>query len=69
MTIVTVLHELNLAARYSHRIAMLQQGCLSAIGTPAEVLTPESLSQVFKIDATVMDTPVGLQVFALNSLN
>jgi iron complex transport system ATP-binding protein len=62
LSIVTVLHEVNLAARYSDRIAMLKQGSLWDIGTPAEVLTPENLAQVFGVEVIILQTPVGLQI-------
>jgi len=62
LSIVTVLHEVNLAARYSDRIAMLKQGSLWDIGTPAGVLTPENLAQVFGVEVIILQTPVGLQI-------
>lgn len=62
LSIITVLHEVNLAARYSDRIAMLKQGNLWAIGTPAAVLTPENLAQVFGVEVIVLQTPVGVQI-------
>jgi iron complex transport system ATP-binding protein len=62
LSIVTVLHEVNLAARYSDRIAMLKQGRLWDIGTPANVLTPENLAQVFGVEVIILQTPVGLQI-------
>jgi iron complex transport system ATP-binding protein len=68
LTIVTVLHELNLAARYSSRIALLKQGHLWAVGTPAAVLTPDTITQVFGVEAVIIHTPVGLQVCAISSV-
>ncbi|MCG9890959.1 MAG: ABC transporter ATP-binding protein [Thermosynechococcaceae cyanobacterium MS004] len=65
LTIITVLHDINLAARYSDRLALLKEGCLYATGTPTKVLTPQTLADVFRIDATVLQTPVGLQIFPL----
>lgn len=62
LSIITVLHEVNLAARYSDRIAMLKQGYLWDIGTPAAVLTPENLAQVFGVEVIVLQTPVGVQI-------
>jgi iron complex transport system ATP-binding protein len=62
LSIVTVLHEVNLAARYSDRIAMVKQGRLWDIGTPAGVLTPENLAQVFGVEVIILQTPVGLQI-------
>lgn len=68
LTIVTVLHELNLAARYSNRIALFKQGHLWDVGSPKSVLTPNAIAQVFNVDALIIDTPVGLQVCAVSSL-
>jgi iron complex transport system ATP-binding protein len=65
LTIITVLHDINLAARYSDRLALLKQGCLYTTGTPTHVLTPQTLADVFSINAIVMQTPVGLQLFPL----
>ncbi len=65
LTIVTVLHDINLAARYSDRIAMLHQGQIWAIGSPVEVLTPDNLAQVFGVNSTIIETPVGLQICLL----
>jgi len=67
LSIITVLHDINLAARYSDRLALLRQGQLWAVGTPSEMLTPTLLRDVFDIDATVMDTPVGLQICPLGA--
>ncbi len=61
-SIITVLHEVNLAARYSDRVALLKKGQLWDIGTPAEVLNPENLAQVFDVEVLILQTPVGLQI-------
>jgi iron complex transport system ATP-binding protein len=67
LTIVTVLHELNLAARYSNRIALFKEGHLWGIETPENVLTPDAINQVFGVEAVIINTPVGLQVCAISS--
>ncbi|MEH2108579.1 ABC transporter ATP-binding protein [Nostoc sp.] len=69
LTIVTVLHELNLAARYSSRIALLKQGHIWGVGTPEEVLTPNAIAQVFRVESVIIHTPVGLQVCALSAVS
>jgi iron complex transport system ATP-binding protein len=68
LTIVTVLHELNLAARYSSRIALLKQGQIWEVGTPEVVLNSENIAEVFGVEATIINTPVGLQVCAISSV-
>jgi iron complex transport system ATP-binding protein len=66
LTIITVLHEINLAARYSDRIALLYQGKLSDVGTPKQVLTPDRLVHTFGVEVTILETPVGLQICPLS---
>jgi len=68
LTIVTVLHELNLAARYSSRIALLKQGHIWEVGTPEQVLTPNAIAQVFGVESVIIQTPVGLQVCAISAV-
>jgi len=65
LSIVTVLHDINLAARYSHRIALVKSGQIVEVGTPVEVLTPENILCVFGVEAIIISTPVGLQVCPL----
>jgi iron complex transport system ATP-binding protein len=57
MTIVLVLHDLNQAARYSHRMVALQQGRIVADGAPLAVLTPVLLEQVFGVRANIVVDP------------
>jgi len=57
MTIVMVLHDLNQAARFSHRLIALHKGQIVAEGTPHEVLTPALLAQVFNVRADVISDP------------
>ena len=57
-TVVVVLHDLNLAARYAKRLVAMRDGVLVASGTPAEVLTPELLAGVFDLEARIVPDPV-----------
>jgi len=59
MTIVAVIHDLNLAARFADHIVILKNGSIVAKGTPHEVITPNNLADAFKILARVIDDPVG----------
>lgn len=57
-TVVMVLHDLTLAARYSERLVAMRDGVVLAVGTPWEVLTPELLAEVFGLTAMVVEDPV-----------
>ncbi|WP_407705931.1 ABC transporter ATP-binding protein [Streptomyces yaizuensis] len=50
-TSVLALHDLNLAAHYCDRLLVLRDGRVAAAGTPAEVLTPALLADVYGVDA------------------
>ena len=53
ITILMVLHDLNLAARYSDILAAVKDGRIYASGTPYEVLTAKNLRALFGIGAAV----------------
>ncbi|MGY1729559.1 ABC transporter ATP-binding protein [Geodermatophilus sp. SYSU D01062] len=57
-TVVVVLHDLNLAARYAQRLVAMRDGVLVASGTPHEVLTEQLLADVFDLEARVVPDPV-----------
>ncbi len=50
-TVALVLHDLNLAARFCDRLALLEEGRVAADGPAREVLDPEHLGRVFGIRA------------------
>ncbi len=56
---VTVLHDLNAAARFGDRMAMLDAGAIVACGTPAQVLDPVRLAAAFGVTVATMQGPDG----------
>ncbi|MDN6658900.1 MAG: ABC transporter ATP-binding protein, partial [Acidipropionibacterium jensenii] len=58
ITIVMVLHDLNLAARYCDRIVMIADGGVEAQGEPAEVFTEDRVSRVFGLNSRIIPDPV-----------
>lgn len=56
-TIVMVLHDLNLAARYADHLVALAAGQVYARGTPSEVLTEKGVRAVFGLDSRVILDP------------
>lgn len=57
-TVVMVLHDLNLAARYADHIVALAAGRLHAAGSPSEVLTEQTVRAVFGLSSRVIEDPV-----------
>ncbi|MDR2256879.1 MAG: ABC transporter ATP-binding protein [Arthrobacter sp.] len=56
-TVVAVLHDLQLAARYADHLVALRAGELVAQGGPAEVVTPELIEATFGLRARVLEDP------------
>jgi len=58
ITIVTAIHDLNLASLYFDRLILLKEGQIKADGTPAQVLTAASIKEVFSASVSVAPHPV-----------
>ncbi|GGO42018.1 ABC transporter ATP-binding protein [Streptomyces lasiicapitis] len=58
-TVVMVLHDLNLATRYSDNLIVMAEGSVLAQGHPRDVITAELLHEAFGLRAKVIDDPVG----------
>ncbi len=58
ITIVMVLHDINLSARYADYLFAIRQGRLIVEGTPTEVISPELIKDIFGLDCCVMNDPV-----------
>jgi iron complex transport system ATP-binding protein len=57
-TVVMVLHDLSLAARYADSLVAMRDGRIVAQGPPRDVITPELLADVFGLHAAVLPDPV-----------
>lgn len=57
-TIVMVLHDLNMACRYSHHLAALRNGTVVAQGAPSEVVTEPLIQTVFDLESRVIPDPI-----------
>ncbi|MCL4875040.1 MAG: heme ABC transporter ATP-binding protein [Anaerolineae bacterium] len=57
-TVISIIHDLNLAAAYADKIGIVHQGRLVQLGTPAAVLREDILEQVFALPVKVVNHPV-----------
>jgi iron-siderophore transport system ATP-binding protein len=57
-TVVLVLHDLNLAARYAHHLIALKGGRIVATGNPVEVVTSAVVEDVFGLPCEVIPDPL-----------
>ena len=58
LSVLIALHDLNLVARYSDRVALLSGGSILKTGDPKGVLTPEMLASAYGVAIHVMDHPL-----------
>ena len=65
LTVIAVLHDVNLAARYCDKIALLSDGWLEAIGPPTQVLTPETIQSAYGVDVVVRRDPFTNAVYVM----
>ena len=59
LTVVIVLHDLNLAAQYCDRLVLMKEGRLHARGTPDEVINPGNIKEVYGAEDCVYTHPDG----------
>lgn len=53
LTIITVLHDLNLASRFSDYLLVMKNGCVHAVGTPHQVITSPMIKDVYGCEVRV----------------
>jgi len=58
LTIIAVMHDINLASRYCGKIALLHEGRLESHGTPQEVFTPENVMRIYDVEVIVRRDPL-----------
>ncbi|OAB46114.1 ABC transporter ATP-binding protein [Paenibacillus glacialis] len=57
ITVIAVLHDLNLAAQFCDKLLVLQEGEVVGLGTPDEILTEDNIRRVYKVDPAVVQHP------------
>ncbi|MDX1260034.1 ABC transporter ATP-binding protein [Exiguobacterium sp. K1] len=58
-TIITVLHDINFAAKYADHICAMKHGQIAAFGTVQEIMVANTLSDIFETDLEIIDGPYG----------
>ncbi len=66
ISVITILHDLNLAARYSDKIIALKNGESIAYGSSNEIFNERFIQNIFEINALISDTPYGKQIYPVN---
>ena len=58
LTVVVVLHDLNLAAQFSEHVILMDNGEIFAEGPPGQVLAPANIRKVYSMEVAITDNPL-----------
>jgi iron complex transport system ATP-binding protein len=61
LTVIAVLHDLNLAAQYCDRIVVMKEGRIVRVGSPDDVVSSELITDVYRTEPVVLPHPVNQQ--------
>lgn len=59
VTVISAIHDLNIAAMFCDRIYVLQSGRIVGNGSPREVLTREMIKDIYKVDSEIVEDSNG----------
>ena len=62
-TVISVFHDLNLAAQYCKRLRLIHNGNIFSTGSPRQVLTAENIKETYNIDVLVKNHPLNLTIY------
>jgi len=65
LTVIMVLHDLNLASEYCHRLVLINEGRIHKIGRPEEVLNYRIIEEVYKTVVVVERSPISSKPYIL----
>ena len=66
VSIITILHDLNLTARYAEKILAIKNGESLGYGTCNEMISETKIREIFDVNVLVSDTPYGKQIYPIN---
>jgi iron complex transport system ATP-binding protein len=67
MTVISAIHDLTAAAQFCEKIVLLDEGYIIGAGTPSEVLTEQSLGEVFEPSIRVIDVDGSTVIVSLRT--
>jgi iron complex transport system ATP-binding protein len=68
-SMIVALHDLNLAYSYSDTVIVLNRGQVYAVGKPDDVLTPETIRDVYGVEAMIVESDYGRHIVPLKVKN
>lgn len=65
LTVLMVLHDLNLAAEYSNRLLLLKNGTLHSQGHPRDTLTRTAIEEIYQTRVRILENPLSGRPYVL----
>lgn len=65
LTVIMVLHDLNLASEYCQRLALINEGRVHKIGQPEEILNYQVIEEVYKTVVVIKKNPISSRPYML----
>lgn len=65
LTVIMVLHDLNLASEYCHRLLLIDQGKIYKSGSPEEIFNSRDIEKVYKTKILIEKNPLSLKPYVL----
>lgn len=65
-SIVVVLHDLNLASRFSDRVVLMDEEGIYKVGKPEEVFTPENIRRIYNIEVEILESSEGSHIVPIS---
>ena len=66
-SVVVVLHDLNLASRFSDKVFLMDKNGFYKVGPPKEVFTTENIRQIYNIEVEILESSQGSHIVPLDS--
>lgn len=58
ITVVAILHDINMASRFCHRMVLLQNGNVAVDGTPSEVISRKNMESLYNMKLMIRESPM-----------
>ena len=55
MMIIMISHDLNISAKYAHKIIVMEKGTVICMGNPADIITEELINRVYGVECRIVD--------------
>ncbi|EJP6472555.1 ABC transporter ATP-binding protein [Clostridium botulinum] len=67
-TVIMVIHDLNIAYRFSDKLVLIKDGQVHSYNSPDVVFTEENINFIYEVESLIIDTKLGKCVLPINPI-